>query len=148
MCFSHVMVACWWFPVVFVIPTPLPAVVFPFLHPRRQSQHRSCWGEIQQCLVEQKCVHAGCSKSINKKRMQQRGSFSNVLIQGLKKCNFSFQIFFSKMKKKAFCCSWSLLIIHISDHLLLYSWSDFVHVLNFTLLCIHFLSIIYLLWFY
>lgn len=117
---------------VFVVPTFLPAPVFPFTHAGGPSTV-AIEVTVQRCLVEQMSLHFGCLKMIHTKRVQQRGSFPNVFVHVLKKMSFSLSSFISLKKKKGklFVLSvpfWSFII---SDHLLLYSWSDFVHALHF-----------------
>lgn len=135
MWFSLVTMAQWYVPVVFSIPTFLPALAFPFMH---ADGHSTVAIEVtvQRCLVEQMSSHFGCLKMIHTKCVQRRGSFPNVLIHTCRK-NAVFLIKFCFLKKKPpqtpklFVVSipfWSFII---SDHLLLYSWSDFVHALHF-----------------
>lgn len=116
MWFSLVTMAQWYVPVVLAIPTFLPALAFPFTHADGHSTV-AIKVTVQRCLVEQMSSHFGCLKMIHTKCVQQRGSFPNVLIHTCWK-NVVFLVKFCFLKKKnkqnpqAFCCFYSLLIIH------------------------------------
>lgn len=113
-CGSLIIVAQWYFPVVFVIPTVLPAPVFPFAH---ADSHSTVTVEVtvQQCLVKQMSLHFGRLKMTHTKRVQQRGSFPGVLLHVCWKNGIflvKFRFLKKKKKRKAFCSFYSLLIIH------------------------------------